>query len=100
MHILFFDTETNGLPHVRRAPVELVENWPNIVQIAWQVLDMSGEKPHVLKRVSYIIKPSEERQWDAKSESIHGITKDRALAEGFAGKDVFGEFHKIAQLVL
>lgn len=92
MRILFFDTETSGLPHVRKAPIELVENWPRIVQIAWQVLDFTKEdSPQLVKQVSYILRPDYDT-WDAKSESIHGISRERAETEGKIGKDVLREW--------
>jgi hypothetical protein len=43
MRILFFDTETSGLPKNWNAPVEQIENWPRLVQIAWQIYDLQGK---------------------------------------------------------
>ncbi|MCX6741278.1 MAG: hypothetical protein NTY61_02675, partial [Candidatus Parcubacteria bacterium] len=34
---LFFDTETTGLPKNWKAPIEDLDNWPRIVQIAWAI---------------------------------------------------------------
>ena len=38
----FFDTETTGLPKNFNAPLSDSENWPRMVQIAWQVHDDDG----------------------------------------------------------
>tara|TARA_B110000908_G_C9962776_1_gene317636 strand:+ start:106 stop:219 length:114 start_codon:yes stop_codon:yes gene_type:complete len=35
MKILFFDTETTGLPKDFNAPIEEVENWPRLVQLGY-----------------------------------------------------------------
>jgi len=39
---LIYDTETTGLPIRNNAPIEDLENWPRIVQIAWQLHDKAG----------------------------------------------------------
>ncbi|MCK5221608.1 MAG: 3'-5' exonuclease [Candidatus Aminicenantes bacterium] len=75
---LFFDTETTGLPKNWKAPVSDVNNWPRLVQIAWLIYNESGEKidskNFIIKPVGFVI-PGE-------SSGIHGITTERALAEG------------------
>ena len=38
--ILFFDTETTGLPKSMKAPVEDIDNWPRMVQLAWHKDDV------------------------------------------------------------
>lgn len=43
MHILFFDTETTGLPKNWNAPAKDVHNWPRMLQLAFQVADPSGK---------------------------------------------------------
>lgn len=42
--ILFFDVETNGLPIKREAPVNDVNNWPRVTQLAFSTYTTSGEK--------------------------------------------------------
>lgn len=92
MRILFFDTETNGLPHVRKAPVRLVENWPRIVQIAWQIVDITETSCFPQPILSHILRQDPTSTWDAGSERIHGISKERTETEGRLGKDVCAEF--------
>jgi hypothetical protein len=40
--LLFFDTETTGLPKYWKAPVTDTENWPRMVQLAWLLYDSEG----------------------------------------------------------
>lgn len=77
MH-LFFDTETTGLPKSWSAPVTDADNWPRLVQLAWLLYDNEG---HRLAGDSVIIKP-EGFTIPETASKIHGITTERALAEG------------------
>ena len=51
---LTFDTETTGLPKNFNAPVSESENWPRLVQLAWQLNDNNGR---LISVNSHIIKP-------------------------------------------
>lgn len=75
---LVFDTETTGLPHNKTAPITDLNNWPRIVQIAWQLHDARGK---LLSQQSLIVKPI---GFDIpfKAEQVHGISTKRALEEG------------------
>lgn len=75
---LFFDTETTGLPRRYRAPIEDLENWPRVVEIAW-VLYSSNAR--LLSEHSFIIKP-EGFQIPKEVSMIHGITTQKAQKEG------------------
>ncbi len=78
--ILVLDTETTGLPANYKAPVSDVENWPRLVQIAWRTYENNGEE---IDQAEYIIYPS---GFDipAEATALHGITTDRARAEGIS----------------
>ena len=39
---LIFDTETTGLPKNYNAPLSDSENWPRLVQLAFQMFDDKG----------------------------------------------------------
>ncbi len=75
---LIFDTETTGIPHNKTAPITDLDNWPRLVQLAWQLHDTHGK---LLSRHNYIVKPD---GFDIpfKSEQVHGISTKRALDEG------------------
>ena len=75
---LIFDTETTGLPHNKTAPLEDLNNWPRLVQIAWQLHDYSGK---LLSTGNHIIKP-ENFTIPFNAEKIHGISTRQALEVG------------------
>ncbi len=82
---LIFDTETTGLPHNKTAPISDLENWPRLVQLAWQLHDNTG---NLLAQNNFIIKPD---GFDIpfKAEKVHGISTQRAINEGHSIKEVF-----------
>ena len=78
-----FDCETTGLPARRDIPIEDVEGWPRLVQLAWATYDAGGR---LEKAESHIIRPDGFRI-PADATRIHGISHDRALAEGIPVRD-------------
>lgn len=76
--ILFIDTETTGLPNDFNRPASDDDNWPRAIQISWIVTEKGG---NVLKRENHIIRP-EGFTIPEDAVKIHGITTERALAEG------------------
>jgi DNA polymerase-3 subunit epsilon len=95
--ILFFDTETSGLPDFNlraRDPAQ-----PHIVQLAAILTDDAGD---VLESHNVICKPD---GWEITKElsDIHGITNDKAKAIGIDQKVVGGlllEMVKKANLIV
>ena len=85
---LFFDTETTGIPKNWKAPITDVDNWPRLVQIAWQQYDNKGIK---ILEGDYIIKP-EGFSIPVEASKIHGISTERATREGAVLKEVLSEF--------
>lgn len=75
---LIFDTETTGLPKNWNAPLEDLDNWPRLVQIAWQVHDKHG---NLTSAQNFIIKP-DGFTVPFNAEKIHGISTQRAIDEG------------------
>jgi DNA polymerase III subunit alpha len=86
---LIFDTETTGTPRNYNAPLTDSENWPRLVQIAWQLHGATGK---LITAQNFIIKPD---GFDIPfmAEKIHGISTQRAIDEGH-------ELDKILQLFL
>lgn len=86
--VIFFDTETAGLPQNYKAPPSAGPNWPRMVQLAWEVHDADGvlilKRDAIIKPVGFTI--------PAEAAAIHGITQERALAEGRPLAEVLGEF--------
>jgi DNA polymerase-3 subunit alpha len=85
---LIFDTETTGIPHNKTAPISDLDNWPRVVQLAWQLHDAKGK---LISQHSYIIKP-EGFDIPYKAEQVHGISTKRALAEGHDAKTILDLF--------
>lgn len=54
MNYLIFDTETTGLPKDWRAPMQQLNNWPRVIQLAWMLTDDHGRE---LNRGKDLIKP-------------------------------------------
>ncbi|MFZ5971938.1 MAG: DNA polymerase III subunit alpha [Bacteroidota bacterium] len=83
-----FDTETTGIPHNKTAPITDLENWPRLVQLAWQLHGANGQ---LLSQHNYIVRPD---GFDIpyKAERVHGISTKRAQEEGKPLKDVLTAF--------
>ena len=86
--ILFFDTETTGLPKKRKAPATDLDNWPRLVQLAYLVYDFDGNLIHSCNE---IIKPNGFTIPKAAS-NVHGITTDIANQRGSNIEEVFELF--------
>ena len=86
--LIFFDTETTGIPRLYNAPITDSSNWPRLVQLAWLTADANG---NILKRKSVIIRP-EGFTISYDAASVHGITTERALRAGKTLKEVLQEF--------
>lgn len=84
--VLFFDTETTGLPRDYRAPVTDSANWPRTVQLAWVLFDSAGEEQ---RGQCDVIRPDGFR---VPAGMIHGISHERAVREGRALRAALEEF--------
>ena len=87
---LIYDTETTGLPKNFSAPVTDSENWPRLVQVAWQLHNSMGE---LIEVKNFIIKPAD-FTIPFNAEKIHGISTQHALAHGVDLSFVLKEFNK------
>ena len=85
---LIFDTETTGLPLNYNAPVTDTDNWPRMVQLAWECHDKTGR---LLYNKCYIIKP-ENYAIPQAAEKVHGISTEKALSVGIGLESVLQEF--------
>ena len=86
--ILFFDTETNGLPANYKLGVTATDNWPRLIQLGWIITDESG---NILKRKSQLSYP-QSFTIDADVTRLTGITTADAQRNGIALSDVLSEF--------
>ncbi|MDG1880724.1 MAG: DNA polymerase III subunit alpha, partial [Schleiferiaceae bacterium] len=85
---LIFDTETTGLPRNWGAPLNDLDNWPRVIQIAWQLHDVDGA---LIEAKDYLIQP---RGFNIpfKAQDIHGISTDLALRDGLLLEEVIQKF--------
>ena len=89
---LVFDTETTGLPKNYNAPLTDFDNWPRMVQLAWQVHD---DKGRFVEAHNYIIQPEGfEIPIDAKM--VHHISTKYATEHGKPLGEVLAIFLKSA----
>ena len=88
---LIFDTETTGLPQNFNAPLSDSDNWPRMVQIAWQLHDENGE---LIENQDYIIKP-EGYDIPFNATRIHGISTKMAQEQGRDLQEVLEEFTEV-----
>ena len=87
---LIFDTETTGLPSNYNAPLTDFDNWPRLVQLAWQLHD---ERGNLMAAKNLIVKP-DGFTIPYNSVQIHGITTERALEEGIPLKEALEIFQE------
>jgi DNA polymerase III epsilon subunit-like protein len=89
MHLLFIDTETNGLPLNKYAAYTSTEMWPHIIQISWQIVDSKtwqvvSEEDHFLKLRT---------QWNKDAERVHQIPESIARNFGKEPLEVLKKLH-------
>lgn len=93
MKVLFFDTETSGLPQdVCRNTLSLVNKhlWPKIVQYSSITLDT--ETGSVVSTSDYIVKVDDNVVLDGQSANIHGITNLISKTRGVPIENVLETF--------
>lgn len=92
MKYLVCDTETNGLPKSWRVSYLDVQNWPRIVQIAWMAVERKENGDWQQSECySAVIYPDD--WWIPPAVSdVHGITDEKARAEGRPIREVLSEF--------
>ncbi len=87
---LIFDTETTGLPKNKQAPLTDFDNWPRIVQLAWQLHDNHGK---LLSHQNLIVRP-DGFTIPFNAEKVHGISTQHALEVGKPLAEVLEMFSK------
>ncbi|WP_430811537.1 MULTISPECIES: DNA polymerase III subunit alpha [unclassified Carboxylicivirga] len=85
---LIFDTETTGLPKKWKAPISDFDNWPRMVQLAWQCHDIEGNflfaKNHVISPDGFVV-PED-------VVAVHGISTEIAQEKGIPLKEALLDF--------
>ena len=86
--ILVYDTETTGLPRDWNAPLTDGDNWPRLVQLAWQLHEPNGK---LVSRGNHTVRP-DGFTIPYNAAKVHGITTERALEVGVPLADVMAAF--------
>lgn len=86
--LLFYDTETTGLPEFKKPSDD--PSQPHLVQVGAALVHMPTRT--IVETLDVIVRPDgtpEEPAWrsDPKAEEAHGITTERAFAEGIPEAD-------------
>jgi DNA polymerase-3 subunit alpha len=73
--LLLLDTETNGLPKNRFAPISVADAYPAILQLSWSLFTLTGnEMTHEHSRdITVALDPSV--AWDTGAAAVHGISE-------------------------
>ena len=85
---LIFDTETTGFPKNCNAPITDLDNWPRVVQLAWQIHDENGALVEVQDNIIY----PDGFDIPFNATKVHGISTERAKSEGKPLEDVLTIF--------
>ncbi len=89
---LIIDSETTGLPRNWKAPISDVANWPRVIQMAWALFGSNNQPvesaTHLIRPEGFIIPGDVQR--------IHGISTERAIAEGKQLQAVLQQFSAAA----
>lgn len=79
MKILAVDTETNGLPVSWTAGVGSIDNWPRIVELAWDLFDENGT---TIRKQSNLVIPDGWTIPDGDFWKEHGYDLEECAMEG------------------
>ncbi|MFZ9190311.1 MAG: hypothetical protein ACO204_04305, partial [Schleiferiaceae bacterium] len=85
---LVFDTETTGLPRDWNAPLHDLDNWPRVVQVAWQLHAADGS---LIEARDFLVQP-DGFNIPFGAEEIHGISTELARSEGVPATEALGAF--------
>lgn len=97
---IFFDTETTGLPKNYKAPMTDIENWPRIIQLAFQVYN---ENKELIFQYESLVKPDGWVIPDGKFWIENGFTQEKQEKEGVPISevlDVFIKYHDMCDYLI
>ena len=89
---LVFDTETTGLPKIENAPLTDFDNWPRMVQLAWQIHDDLGR---FVENYNYLVQP-EGFEIPIAAKMVHVISTEHAMKYGRPLNEVLDLFMESA----
>jgi DNA polymerase-3 subunit alpha len=102
LRIMLLDTETNGLPKNRYAPISEPGIWPAILQLSWTEFTVDGRnlRQEATRNIGLALHPS--IPWDAGAAAIHGVSEAEARRGSAPAKALleFGEALHRCQVVV
>jgi DNA polymerase III epsilon subunit-like protein len=98
MKLLLIDTETNGLPKNRYAPIADSGMWPAILQLSWKVCQLEGRTLTTLDSRDIGLALDRAVQWDTGAATIHGL-EEAECRYGTAPAEAFTELRKVLKSV-
>lgn len=98
LKILLLDTETNGLPKNRFAPISMTEAYPAIVQLSWAIYTVAGRTLTPGPKKDYRVALHPSVPWDADAAKVHGLTEESAR-RGTPAAAVFQELAAVLRSV-
>jgi DNA polymerase III epsilon subunit-like protein len=98
IRILVLDTETNGLPKNKFAPISQTDAYPAILQLSWATYTISGRALHSDQKKDLTLALHPSIPWDAGAAAIHGITEE-ASRRGISPMNVFMELRTMLRSV-
>jgi DNA polymerase-3 subunit alpha len=98
LRVLLLDTETNGLPKNRFAPIAEPGNWPAVLQLSWAIYTVAGTTVQRIdsRDIGLALDPA--IPWDTGAAKIHGLSEAEAR-RGTAPVKAFAELKEALQSV-
>ncbi len=78
IRVVLLDTETNGLPKNKFAPVSTAGAWPAILQISWLIYEIKGRTMMKVGGHDVGVALDPKVPWDTGAAAIHGISEAEA----------------------
>ncbi len=98
MKLLLIDTETNGLPKNRHAPIADTDMWPAILQLSWTVCTLEGRTLTKVDSRDIGLALDRAIPWDTGAAAIHGL-EEMECRHGTAPVDALTELRKVLREV-
>lgn len=94
MKILFFDTETTGLPPKGyKLNEDTVHLYPHLIQLGYQLY----EDENLLGESGFIVSPNEDFEISESAFNAHGISKESVLKEGVHPAEALHGFFELVK---
>jgi DNA polymerase III epsilon subunit-like protein len=90
MRVLFFDTETTGLPGSKIISPDTIHLWPHIVQFSYIIYDT--DLCSIVETFDYVVKMKKDIIIPEDSIKIHGVTNEMSDKFGVSIIEILNDF--------